>query len=85
MLLIDYRKVKKSAEIALVRYVVSEIIIRNSSRARQEVLEAIEEEVSSLQDRLKAQSEHLNSYLKGKFGNDVRETLKNQSERISSL
>lgn len=88
MLLMDYRyhlKLIKIAEKSIVRNVVAQSMITKRNSQQSMTNEVVTREISNLKTSMNNITEALGSSVKGKFGDSVRETLQNQTEKLNDI
>jgi len=77
--------IKKRAEKSIITNVVSYAMIAKANYNFQQTKNAVRMECASVQDNMKRINENLSHSIKGQFGNQVREKLKNETERMKEL
>lgn len=85
MLIMDFTKLKKLAEISWIKNVVAESMDAQVDSNYRKCETAIEEEISAIKEVLRNGSENVASSVKGQYGNKVRETIKVESEKVNNF
>ena len=85
MLIIDFRKLKKTTETLWIKNVVSDIMVSQVENNYQKAKVAVSEEGSSMKEGLNTNTENLANSVKGRFGRRVREAIKIEVEKIDEF
>lgn len=85
MLLLDFKQLQKEAEKRWIQHVTANIITFQANNNDQKTKTAAAEESSSIKEDLISNSEKLTHSVKGKFGKQIRETIKMEAKKIDQL
>jgi len=83
MLIMNFKQIKKAAEISWIQIVVAEGISSRVERNYRNTETVVAEEASAIKEWLQNGSENVTVSLKGKFGNEVREAIKAESKKMN--
>lgn len=85
MLLLDFQKLQREAEKRWIQYVVANIITFQSTINTKNTTAVTAERAVSMKENLNNNAEELTHTVKGKFGKQIRETIKNQANNFDQL
>lgn len=85
MLLLDFKQLQKEAEKRWIQHVTANIIAYQATNNDQKTKTAAAEEISLIKEDLINNSEKLAHSIKGKFDEQIKETIKIEARNIDQL
>lgn len=85
MLLLDFQKIQKEAEKRWIQHVVANIITFQSHISTKNTKTVAAKRAASMKENLNSNAEELTHSVKGKFGRQIRETIKTEAKNINQL